>query len=200
MTLATLILTGVARAGGDEGCTCETARQTHGWCEVCKVGYVAEIRIRSRLLYEEIDAHGHDIIPASIKCESCRRAIDKDGYCEKCRIGFVGKQAYLSRLTYHLAKGKPFDASKSSCAACRKNAAAYGWCAFCKTGLVGNVVIADRADYDSAVKAYDLVRTAVDAAERCEMCAVAILYDARCDQCKVAYKDGKQIADAPRPP
>jgi len=181
-------------------CACAAAKLSNGWCKKCRVGYVASIRIDSKLLYEELDAHGHNIDPASVKCPTCRKAIEMDGFCESSRMGFVGKQAYLSRLAYHLAKGRTMDSSKITCTVCRKNAEKYGWCDACKVGMVANVAMTERADFDLAVKAYELVALAVQTAKRCEMCAVAMIYDARCDDCKLSYKDGKPVESGTRKP
>ncbi len=197
--VAGLVFLGTVATAGFPECKCADAKLKGGWCPACKVGYLASIRIESKLLYEELDAHGHDIDPASIKCPTCRKAIETNGYCESCRMGFVGKQAYLSRLAYHLAKGRATDPSKILCPVCKKNAEKYGWCDACKTGMVANVAITDRPDFDIAVKAYELVALAAQTAKRCEMCAVAMIYDSRCYDCKISYKDGQPQA-APKTP
>ena len=38
---------------------------------------------------------------------------------------------------------------------------------------------------------------AVEIARRCEICAVALLTDAKCPTCKKTYKDGKEIIMPP---
>jgi hypothetical protein len=88
-------------------CTCALERARNGWCEACVVGYVAEQPIRSKTLYDALDAHGHDVDLSSFACADCRAAADADGYCERHERGFVGGRAYLSRLAYHLARGQP---------------------------------------------------------------------------------------------
>lgn len=85
-------------------CTCELERQRSGWCEKCGIGYVADLSIRSKMLYDALDAHGHDIDVAGLRCARCSAAVEADGYCADHRRGFVGGRAYFSRLAYHLAR------------------------------------------------------------------------------------------------
>ena len=99
-------------------CTCKAAKLSNHWCHACAVGYVAGITIKSALLYEVLDPHGHDIDLERIRCASCKLAVKEDGYCRRCGMGFVRGQAYMSRLTYHLAKGRPIASDKIECAAC----------------------------------------------------------------------------------
>jgi len=70
---------------------------------------MAGLEVRPRLLYEVLDAHGHDIVPAfdelakaytillaavdmSRKCEPCAGAIITDGYCAVHRVKYDGGQ------------------------------------------------------------------------------------------------------------
>lgn len=197
----TLLLAGLGIAvqppPGDGACTCAQARLKHQWCAACKVGYVAGVRIESALLYEEIDAHGHDIDPAKIECPSCQKALAQDGYCEKCRMGFVRRQAYLSRLTYFVAKGETRDPATISCKTCRKNAESHGWCDECAVGMVGNVALKRREDFEPAARAYDVLRAAVSTLKRCETCAVAMILDGRCPTCRISYRDGAKVEEKP---
>ena len=178
-----------------EACTCVRARQDNEWCKHCDLGYVAGIKISSKLLFEEIDAHGHDIRPESIECKTCQVALKFSGFCKKCRMGFVQGQAYLSPLTYQLAKGTKKSLGEMSCTKCKKNAAAYGWCGTCNTGMVGHVAITNKTDYAKAVAAYDILKSAVRALARCEMCAISIIYDGRCDRCNLSYRNGSKVAN-----
>ena len=102
-------------------CTCPDSKVSSGWCRACQVGYVASVEIRSALLFEALDAHGHQINPDSIECGSCRTALESDGFCDACKRGFVAKELYFSPLTYHLAKGKVRDTSRIACRTCRLN-------------------------------------------------------------------------------
>jgi len=88
-------------------CTCALERQRSGWCAACGVGYVAAREIRSKALYDALDAHGHDVDVPGLACSSCREAARTDGYCATHGRGFVGGRAYLSRLAYHVARGEP---------------------------------------------------------------------------------------------
>jgi hypothetical protein len=176
------------------GCaSCANAKLTNQWCDSCKVGYVAGVPIKSKLVFDCLDAHGHDLDLKQIKCPSCQAAIPVEGFCEKCRIGWVRKQAYFSRLTYHLAKGNPCDPSTISCPVCRKNSEKFGWCDTCNKGMIGNVLIADRPNYDGGCRGYQLMRTAVEESQRCENCALAILTDNSCFMYNIGYKDGKVV-------
>jgi hypothetical protein len=173
-------------------CTCTLAKLRHQWCPACRVGYVAGVRIESELLYEEIDAHGHDIDPARIECKSCQEALKADGFCEKCRMGFVHKQAYLSRLTYYVARGETKDVATIACPGCTKNSERHGWCDACEVGMVGNVAFKLKTEFEQAAKAYDVLREAVATVQRCLTCAVAMVIDGRCPACKVAFRDGRR--------
>lgn len=87
-------------------CSCEQERLRNGWCEACRIGYVAATEIRSKELYDTLDAHGHDVDVAGLACSDCRDAARADGFCGTHGRGFVGGRAYLSRLAYHLARGE----------------------------------------------------------------------------------------------
>lgn len=148
------------------------------------------------MLFEALDAHGHELDIVNVKCPSCRDAIARDGFCETCRIGWVKKLAYFSRLTYHLARGKACDPAALTCATCRKNAATHGWCAACGIGMIGNVAVTDRTDFEGGCRGFDLMSAAVAASGRCEACALAILNDEPCFYCKITYRDGKPVPKA----
>ena len=172
-------------------CACATARVDNGWCAACKVGYVAGFRIPSHALFEALDAHGHDINPASIKCESCKKALETDGFCEKCRMGFLRGKAYVSRLNYHLAHGKIRNPADIKCGTCKANTAKYGWCDVCKVGMVGHVALADKRHYEPAAREAEILVRAIALAEKCELCAAAMVLDGKCPRCKIEYKDGQ---------
>lgn len=183
----------VEAAPAPESCTCAAAKTTHGWCEAHALGYVAAVEVRSRLLYDALDAHGHTLDLDTFQCASCKKAIASDGFCEEHRVGFVDRQGYFSRLTYELARGENRDPSSISCRACRKNSGSLGWCEKHGVGMVGSVAIKDRQAYDHAAKAVDILETANQAAKRCEHCAVAMVTDTQCPVCRITYKDGKPI-------
>ncbi len=186
---------------------CRGARLTHGWCGPCKVGFVASVQIRSPVLYEALDPHGHDLVPDAIECTSCEAGLAVDGYCEIHGYGFVGGRAYMTKITYFLARGKTLDVSRIDCRTCRTNAKRHrhqpaktpletgGWCDVCKVGMVGNVAIRDRKDFEAASREFAKLLEAVQTARRCELCAGAMLYDARCPKCMIVYKDGKAVEE-----
>lgn len=174
-------------------CACATARQTNGWCEAHRVGYVASVKITSGRLYEVLDAHGHELDLTTFQCDACRKAIASDGFCDQHRIGFVGRLAYFSRLTYELARGEPVDPAGIECPACRVNAGSHGWCDKCSRGMVGDVAIRDKAAYQHAAKAVEILISAAQTAARCEWCAVAMITDTQCPDCKITYKDGVPV-------
>ncbi len=173
--------------------SCAKAKLANQWCEKCNVGYVAGVPIKSKLLHECLDAHGHELVLSAIECKSCQAAIPVDGFCETCRIGWVRKQAYFSRLTYHLAKGKPVDPAAIQCDVCRNNSRSCGWCDHCNIGMVGNVAIPHRTDFAGAKRGYELMLAAIDATKRCESCGLAIMTDTSCFFCKTTYRDGLPV-------
>jgi dipeptidyl aminopeptidase/acylaminoacyl peptidase len=86
-------------------CVCDAARAEHGWCAACGVGYVGGVAVRSAILFDAIDPHGHEYRPASIDCESCRAAMESGGWCDACGRGFEGDLLYVSRISHDLARG-----------------------------------------------------------------------------------------------
>lgn len=174
-------------------CLCATSRQTNGWCPVHEFGYVGGIEVRSRWLYEFIDAHGHELDLSTFTCPTCRIAIATNGFCEIHRIGFVNKLAYFSLLTYELGKGEARSRASITCPACRKNSETYGWCAKSRLGMVGPFAIRNRQDFDRTVGALKIFLIANEASRRCHDCAGAIMTDSECPICKIAYKGGKAV-------
>lgn len=186
ITITLALLAGPAALVGSD-CSCEMARKTNGWCAECRTGYVASIRIPSRVLFEVLDAHGHDIDPDRLWCETCTSTFKTGGFCERCGIGFFKKQAYLSRLAWSVATGVVREPSTIECATCRKNAADHGWCESCGVGMVGNLALESRADMEKAAEAFSRLRRALRALARCEACAVATFAGGRCPFCRISY-------------
>ena len=187
----------VSQLPDDPVCTCDADKLKNGWCQKCKVGYVAGVAIKSEVLFEALDAHGHHIDADSMKCESCRKALASDCFCKRCNWGFVDKQLYYSKLTYLLARGTSKAESSIKCSSCRKNVLKPGWCDSCKVGMVGNVAFQDKEMFEQASKEYRKLLAAVEIARRCEICAVALFTDGKCPTCKKTYKDGKEIMIPP---
>ena len=171
--------------------TCRMASTNNGWCDVCRVGYLATVEIRSARLFEALDANGHDFPePGATGCVVCREAWTTNGYCHDCRIGFVGGHGYFTKLTYLLAKGAVRDPAKITCGVCAK---ASGWCNACGHGMVGNVAFRDKKDYAAARKQFELLLRAVKESERCEMCSMLLFYGGVCRACDITYQNGKVV-------
>ncbi len=198
-TLVMLLLAEPAPARTD-ACTCAINLQRDGWCEGHAIGYIAGLEIHTGLLFEALDAHGHEVDLTSFDCPACQRAIETEGFCPEHRIGFVRGLAYFSRLTFLLARARSHTGSAAPCRECASLPAAGGWCEACEVGFVGSVVFRDRRDFDEVFRALDLVRRADALGERCEHCAVAMATDTICARCKLEYRNGEPRPFVPRAP
>lgn len=174
-------------------CRCEAVRQSDGWCRRCKVGYLAGVKVASPKFFDALDTHGHKIDPARVLCATCRKNYDSDGYCPSCRYGFVNKQAWFSRLSYYLARAPVQPADSIACATCLKNTHSSGWCEACNRGMVGFHAYNNHAEFDQAARMRELLMVAVDVADQCLTCALAIINDAECITCRVRYLNGKKL-------
>ena len=188
-------------AAGVEGapCTCLAAQATNGWCDKHAVGYVASIPIRSRMLYDSLDAHGHQVDLTSFHCDVCQKAIRTDGVCEEHTVGFVNKQAYFTRIAYELARAVYLEPSEIECPECRRNAASSGWCARHNVGMIGGFAMRDEAGWRVAARLAGVLRIAAKKVAECERCALAMAYDSDCPYHRIWYKDGKPIPPPPPP-
>lgn len=198
--LMLLLSTSPCLAHGEEDSatrTCDAARRTNGWCEEAGVGYVASVEIRSRMLYEALDAHGHDFEPTAITCKTCRDALEHDGFCQAHRIGFVRGQGYLSPLTYHIARGQTVHPETIDCPVCREHTRGIGWCEKHHVGIAGLTAISDRREFEKLARAYELLLAAVDLSAQCEMCAAAMVADGYCPDHRVKYRDGTRVPISP---
>ncbi|MHC5108428.1 MAG: hypothetical protein ACYTHJ_00950 [Planctomycetota bacterium] len=210
MVLAMIAPTrGHPASDSNDPCHCAEFRIKNGWCGHCRVGFVASFPVSSYLLFEALDAHGHEIDPKSIRCASCRQAMKKDGFCDVCNIGFIDKLAYVSQLTYQLARGVQRDPDHIVCATCRQNATRYGWCKVCVIGMVGNVAYVQKSVFETTVVQIERLFAAMKKTDKCEYCAVARFTGARCIKCDIDYanprQDGRDKGDetrtgAPGPP
>lgn len=172
---------------------CEEAKRDGGWCEAAGVGYVAEVEIHSRRLFEALDAHGHDIVPEYVTCEICKKAIRTDGFCPNHLMGYVKGKAYLSPLTYQIARARRIDPATLTCPECRRHAQGIGWCEKDQVGIAGHLAISDRQAFSAFQKAYERLLEAVQVSARCEMCAAAMVADGFCATHHLQYKDGKPV-------
>jgi hypothetical protein len=177
--------------------SCEEAKRINGWCDADNVGYVASVQIRSRFLYEVLDAHGHDIIPAKVTCEICRKALQTDGYCPDHKMGFVHGEAYMSPLTYHLARARKIDPSTINCGVCRKHTRGIGWCERDRVGIAGYFAVDDRQEFGELEKAYAILLAAVDMSSKCERCAGAMITDGYCSIHRVKFENGRPVSGTP---
>jgi hypothetical protein len=184
-----------ASAGPTE--PCEQAKRSNGWCDTANVGYVASVEIRSRFLYEVLDAHGHDIDAQAVTCETCRKALQSDGYCPIHKMGYVHGEAFLSPLTYHLARASRIDPKTISCRTCRKHTRGIGWCEKDHLGIAGTFAVHDRREFADLEKAYAILLAAVEMAPRCETCAGAIVTDGYCGIHHVKYANGRAVSGNP---
>ena len=173
---------------------CEQAKRSDGWCEAENVGYVGAVEIRSHALYEALDAHGHDIEPAAVTCETCRKALQSDGFCAVHRMGYVGGEAFLSPPTYQIARSRSIDPETLTCRDCRKHARGIGWCDEHQVGIAGRVAIDDRQRFEEFEKAYRLLLAAVEKSKQCETCAAAMVAEGYCSIHRLKYKDGRAVA------
>ena len=177
-------------------CACPEAGVHGGWCTPCKVGYVAAVKIESADLFEALDAHGHHVDTQRIQCPTCREAVKSNGFCDACGMGFVNKLAYLSKLTYYLALGTAIPEREVVCPSCKPLAGHSGWCAECGRGWIGWAALDRKPDYEQAAQAYAILIASVKMLAKCETCAVAMVTDARCPTCQIAYRNGHPV---PRP-
>jgi hypothetical protein len=174
-------------------CSCPAIEAEGGWCDVHEVGWIGGVEVGSKMLFETLDAHGHDVDLATFDCPSCRQAIERQGFCDEHRVGFVEDRAYFSKLGWRLARGKRVDLSKIRCPRCREHARSRGWCASCGRGMAGAIALSDRKAWNEVDRALAIVERADQAATRCVHCAVAMVTDTDCAFCRIAYRDGRAV-------
>ena len=179
--------------------SCQTGRPDNVWCEAEKVGYVAGVAIRSEMLYEALDPHGHDFEPAAIACPGCRSALEHDGFCQLHRIGFVRGKGYLTPLTYHLARGRRIDPEALGCPVCRAHTDGIGWCGTHGVGIAGLTAVDDRREFEALSRAYEVLLAAVAMSDRCETCAAAMVADGYCPVHRARYREGERTPAAQPP-
>ena len=180
-----------------DACICQDAVVNHRWCDVCGVGYVAGVRIKSKLLFEALDAHGHEIDTKTIVCPTCRIALETDGFCEPCRVGFIRRQMYFTRIAYLLGKGEGVRLDALAFPVCSENAKTTGWCEKCNRGMVGHTAFSDKNLFQAAQEAYRFLLEAVKLLETCDICAVAMFFDNTCPIHKATYRNGKRVETGP---
>ena len=177
--------------------SCEEAKRINAWCDSENAGYVASVQIRSRFLYEVLDAHGHEIIPAKVTCETCKKALASDGYCPAHKMGFVRGEAFMSPLTYHLARARKIDPATITCPVCRKHTRGIGWCDKDRVGIAGYFALDDRQEFSELENAYAILLSAVAMSSKCERCAGAMITDGYCSIHRVTYGNGRAVSGTP---
>jgi hypothetical protein len=192
-----LVLHDPVETGGDPHvCHCAKAETTDGWCAKCSVGYYAGQRVASEKLFKLLDRHGHHVSAETTRCAQCRAAMRSGAFCDDCHMGYVHGHGFFSRLCYHFAKGRlltdvPPDAARKAC--CPANG---DWCPTCHRGSVGNRLFDGERDFTDAGRYYEVFKSALQTLQRCENCAMAMIADSRCPDCRITYKDGKPVETA----
>lgn len=185
-----------ALAGGE---CCDKAKASDGWCGDCKMGFVAGITMKSRALYDALMGKEVTAEQAS-KCGGCQAAFASNGTCNECHVAFANHKMYRSPFAARLAMGKPID-RKALCKECQEHCAKAtaeemakhsGWCDACKAGFVNGKTYTSKESFQQAMDAHTLLTKAAEA--KCDGCAVAMVCDGACGECKVAFKDGKMTA------
>ncbi len=171
-------------------CTCEKATVYDGWCDPCGFGWIAGLKIPSKLLFTTID-HGHEVGENVLRCESCRQAVKSDGFCDLCKTGFHKGKIYFSPFTHQLAKGVRVTPGEISCEICLRNMEEGGWCENCKRGIFGNVAITQREHFDEAAAAFRRLKLGLAHLDKCELCGIAMYANGMCPKHRLVYKDGK---------
>ena len=170
-------------------CTCELAKVYGGWCRRCNVGYIANHRVESAMLFEMIDPHGHDLDIEMLRSKVGPEVVPNDLWCDAAAMGFVGGKAFFTRLTWGLAKGSPAMADRLTCPFCRAHSGDDpAWCEHCRRGMVGNVAFADRALFEQTASEYRNFLAAIDREKTCNLCAYAMVAHTRCPKSKNAYR------------
>ena len=169
-------------------CTCAENRLQAGWCATCDMGYVAGMIIESARLFAVLDAHGHQIIPSSIKCTSCQAALKTDGFCTVCQWGFVDDALYVTELSWSLGRGHVINPAGLDCGHCRDATLGQGWCSDCHSGQVGAVRFDDWSCFIRAAAQQALLEDAVVTLARCEECALRTFTGGVCRECGTSWE------------
>ncbi|MEE8170493.1 MAG: hypothetical protein V3T70_08095 [Phycisphaerae bacterium] len=183
-----------AVAGGDK-CTCSTVKEAgNGWCDQCDQGAVYGVRLASAKLYQALT--GKEIKDADkIKCGGCKKAAKSDGSCEYdyCNAAFHDGKMYMSAVAHTLASGHRMKTSEIKCGGCKKAADAKkpGYCSGCDAGFVSGMAFKGKKHFESASAAMTTLKTAAKA--KCTACAVAMVTDGTCKDCKISFKDGEKL-------
>lgn len=161
----------------------------------CGKGKVFGVRLTSEKLYKALEGHKAD--SEKIQCPGCKKAFKTDGKCEHCKLAAANGQMYRSWVSHTLAKGTPIEAKKAAvCGGCKTAHKENGRCEHCNVGFVAGRMFKDTEVYKHALVAFKTLNKATQTAEKCDVCAVAMVTNASCDKCKVEFKDGKLVKDS----
>ena len=167
----------------DDATRCESCVEGD-WCDRCEAGTLAGVQIPSRRLLEYLDAHGHDLKPEKLRCESCTaraRGEEPSAFCDRCRMGFVDGRAYLSKLAFYAARAET-RTSPLECRDCIAWRDKPRWCERCGVGRNGDRVWKRKADFDVVHSELAKLRRALEELPRCETCAIAHCFGSSCPQ------------------
>lgn len=167
-------------------CVCADAKTKDGWCGDCKHGYVAGVKINNDKLFAAVQ--GKDVSADKLD-DCCKTAFAKDGAC--CGQTFTAGKAYTSPIAARLAAGEVVNMKDVKCAGCQAAAKSDGYCKDCGGGMVAGRVFKGEEAHKQAATAHGVLVKAGKASEKCIGCALAMVNNAECTDCKVSFKDGK---------
>ncbi len=188
---------GVRAIAGDE-CAGATGSAAADGSFADGKGQIFGVELASQKLYDALA--GLSVESDKVRCPGCAKAQKEQGHCEHCKVYSANGKFYKSPFSYALAKGTPINAEKMAssshkCAECEKAFKENGRCEHCGVGFVAGRMFKGDEPYKVALAAYDLLKRAVKAATSCEECAVAMVTDGKCSDCKVKFDNGKMTAD-----
>ena len=176
---------------GKDICICPSSTAaTVAWCAQCKTGVAFGRRIKSEKLTAALN--GKEVNESAIKCGGCKTAFKVNGRCSHCKVSFSGGKAYNSPVALALSKGEVISPAKIRCAGCKTNfEKGKGFCTHCNAGVLAGLMFKNEKDYSAAQEAEAILTTAIKTADTCQACAVAMVTDGQCSQCKVSFKNGE---------
>ncbi|MGE3181900.1 MAG: hypothetical protein AB7N71_09735 [Phycisphaerae bacterium] len=192
--MATLALANHAFAGDHAHACCEKASANNAWCSGCKVGFFDGEKMTCNNLHTALA--GMKVDAAKAQCDGCKKAIASNGTCDHCKVSVADGVAYKSPVAYALMVGTPMEAEKAAamCKDCGAACKSGGWCSECKVGFVAGRMYKGEEQYKAAKDAHQTLVNAIKACDKCEGCAVAMVTNGTCAQCKVSFENGKKKA------
>ena len=194
MSLAAVCIFAVPAFAGDK-CTCsDIHKKGSGWCSPCKEGAVHTVALKSKKLFKIMQAHEVKDA-AKIKCSGCKAAAEKNGKCDDCKVIFHDGKYFRSPVALALSKGKAVNADYVKCSGCKTalKDKKGGFCSGCDVGMVAGKKFVGKKLYQKAKASLAVLMKAAETVEKCGPCAVGMLTDGECTQCKVSFKEGKAV-------